>query len=341
VGFITSFKQRKTAVRGDSDSRSIEAVCLGRTLTQAGVSNLDSFQFDLFSAGKLSLGELTDIDVLNYASGTFATIHDGMLRSTIDIELIKDSEPEVYICTANYERDITTREEDTELPLKSFDFEYGAETERVIRSREPYKTAAQAGGGQITLFVDTSSGPPEPVPMDAHIGKSPDSDEIPGVEVAIPVLSFSVSYSLPPGFFLPGYLSDVLSVVGHVNDDPWSQFQPGEVLCVGIGGRANSEGNSELVFKFKAKRNRTNVFVSDGITVPFIEGWQYLWTYPKKKRQLGATDLGIAAASAYIATIYPRSTFGDVLEPLPFQLVSTDGSSFVTADGGQRIGIAG
>ncbi len=127
-----------------------------------------------------------------------------------------------------------------------------------------------------------------------------------GLDIISPAVRLSVTLEKSSITSLP----DVCQTVGTVNSNSFHNFSPGEVLATGISGAYNpSTGKWRLTYTYAVRRNRENV-TFDTITIPHIDGWDYVWTEtgytyeadpePQVRRE---------TFYVYVEQIYPRRNF--------------------------------
>ncbi len=343
MGIVTQITKTKTAISGDSNRRQVKYLVRGGSLTQSQANDLTGDNLTLYNSGIFTIGELTDVNIhalvrtmavfgTSFLGTTLVLNHGGIPLSHFEFEHQRDLEPEVWIITAIYEElDSAGRDRDPADPDSEFqwDWDVSTTTQRVKRSLKDYVddvTAFAPGIGDI------------PVDQKGAINRSPDNwRDVEGVEIEYPAVSFSITHTVKDGWFIPDRIAEIGSLVGKVNSDDYNQYAAGEVLFVGVTGRINQLNESQIVYRFKARRNRLNVPIEGtALLIPKIEGWQYTWDFPALEVQANQGDWANTVAAIYVADVYEKASFA-TLPVFPFVTITGTGDEMETGDGNQPI----
>ena len=132
-----------------------------------------------------------------------------------------------------------------------------------------------------------------------------------GVDITVPVYSFSETHSLDPTVVTEVYKGTIFSLTGKVDSDTFRGFSPGEVLFLGAAGTRRGTGSDddwEITYRFAASPNRSNIPVGD-ITVPAKKGWEYLWVRYADTEDPAAHALVKQPVAAYVEKVYDEGDF--------------------------------
>ncbi len=151
------------------------------------------------------------------------------------------------------------------------------ETLDVQSGNEPVISFDTGGGSQhITQSIQTRAkyGPAASDKLEGAIGF--DGENVAGVDITVPVYSFSETHYLPAVAVTATYRGNLFRLTGTVNADWFRGFQPGECLFLGASGSRKGAEDWEISYKFAAQPNRTDIMV--GTIGPITkQGWDYMW----------------------------------------------------------------
>lgn len=181
------------------------------------------------------------------------TTLDGLPIRNINVR--ESASPGEYIATCTFGG--INQQSSTETRV-SFEFGQETETQRVAVSQKRYPASAPDRKGLMGVAPDQNG---TMVAMGA---------EVPGQS-----FTFSKTQVLSIGLVTDGFLGTLAGVFLHTNADNFAGFPPGEVLLVGISGSQRSNVDFEVAYRFSHRYNRNNVVV-EGVTVPFVRGWEQL-----------------------------------------------------------------
>jgi hypothetical protein len=219
-------------------------------------------------------GASDDIDALQAVDAVAPVTYDGLTKD--NFRYTEQRWPDLWEVEVSYTK--KTRQP-PETGAVEYAFEIGVSNQKIYTAYEQttYKDPAQPN-------------------KDFYKAINVDRDRnVQGVDVQIPVSTFTISYYPAAAIVTSDYQKAVRYLVGKVNAataDPYPGFPnfyghaPGELLFTGCSGRARNVTDWELTFSFAVSPNRTNVTI--GAITPFnIKGWQVLWVEYEQEPQAG------------------------------------------------------
>ena len=131
-------------------------------------------------------------------------------------------------------------------------------------------------------------------------------DAVEGVDVTIPVLSFTETHKYDPSDVTDDLIAGFMQKTGTVNALKFRGFNPGEVLFLGVSGQTDPDVVG-LSFEFSVSRNFTWIHNEVAHT---IQGWNYLWYFFMPQVDL-STGIGFQVPMAgYEERVYDYVNFG-------------------------------
>jgi hypothetical protein len=144
--------------------------------------------------------------------------------------------------------------------------------------------------GNWTFDYDTTGGTVNIKLAKAHVatyptgGSPPDhqgaigvnGDNVDGVDIVIPALKLTVSFSHPTGVATIARAKMLARNTGKTNSDTFLTFEPGEVLFLGATGSDGSDAPATEKLQFACSENLSS-HVIGGITVASKKGWDVAW----------------------------------------------------------------
>lgn len=100
-----------------------------------------------------------------------------------------------------------------------------------------------------------------------------------GVELDIPVMTFTLTRLYTRGTFSLAWLANARTFCGLPNTSTWRGFSSGTIKLAGVDGREGDGDFDEISFSFQTSPTFTNLVIPSplgNITVPQKLGWQYL-----------------------------------------------------------------
>lgn len=179
-----------------------------------------------------------------------------------------------------------------------YSWDISGQTEHITRS---LKTVESKG-------VQPNGDAETPRNFNRAIGYVEKTGEVQGCDIISPKCEFSVTKLWP--FISINYLKTVASLIGSVNLLPFYNFEAGEVLFLGQSGQPrDNSGKVAITYKFGVSLNRTNVEISQHITLANKRGWEYVWVSFGEKED-AVTKKRIAYPKAvYVEEVYPKKDF--------------------------------
>lgn len=143
--------------------------------------------------------------------------------------------------------------------------------------------------GSFTWSFDTTGGTITMKVALSHIASYPaagapdhggaigvNGDEVDGVEVVIPAMKISATYTHPAGAITIAQAKSLARNTGRVNNDTFLTFAAGEVLYLGATGSDGSDAAATVSYQFACSENLQNEVIG-GITVTEKQGWDVTW----------------------------------------------------------------
>jgi hypothetical protein len=188
--------------------------------------------------------------------------------------------------------------------------------------REPGDATFQfdtSGGSQhITQSIQTiqKKAPPGKTAPDFKGAIGVTHDAVEGVDITVPVFSFSVTRYIAAEDMSQSYIAALYQLTGKVNSAAWSinvdgvvmNFAAGECLFLGASGSKRGADDWEISFRFAASPNATNLTIGD-ITGVDKKGWEYLWVRYADADDSAAKALVKKPVAAYVEKVYEQGDF--------------------------------
>ena len=103
-----------------------------------------------------------------------------------------------------------------------------------------------------------------------------DGERITGVDINVPVFSFSETHYKDAGEVDFAYKAALFNLCSATNNTSFRGFAAGTCLFVGASGSQKEGGQWEITYRFSASPNRANIAIGQ-ITGIAKLGWHYLW----------------------------------------------------------------
>ncbi len=133
-------------------------------------------------------------------------------------------------------------------------------------------------------------------------------DSVAGVDIPSPSADYTYTHQVT-GFSWDDYRV-LESLRSTTNFSTWRGWQPGEVMYLGTSGSWSTNSFWKLTHRFAVRRNKYAVRVSEDIVIPFVGGWEYLWTTYRDDTAPGAF-LQIPT-NTYVERVLRRGNFLDI-----------------------------
>jgi len=144
------------------------------------------------------------------------------------------------------------------------------------------------------------------------IGVTEDEDQ--GVDITVPVYTFSETHHFATSFVTTAYKGTLFSLTGRVHDAPFKGLAAGECLFLGAagtqrGGAGGSGGDPwEISYAFAGSPNVTGLSIGS-ITGIVKNGWDYLWASYRQAEDVTAKMLIRKPVAAYVERVYQEGGF--------------------------------
>lgn len=290
----------------DNESRSATIVRLGRKASSSMTRSYKVF------------GTTNDVEVHDDANDRISNSLRSWQYPGTNVRLMAESYSVSYLgddawqVTISYEKN-GADDQDQQNPLRrlrSFDTSGGTQH---ITQADGGKV--QANGSTTTRTGTERRFPPTAPSMDSAIGV--DGDNVAGVDIVVPALSWTETYDVPSRYVTSNYIKMVASLTGTTNDATFRGFADGEVLFVGCSGsqewdQEKGDGPWTLSFKFVANQNVTGQTIG---TITGIEkkGHEYLWVrYEEAVASDGSPNLIKRPKFVYVNTVYKEGAFSSL-----------------------------
>ncbi len=235
-------------------------------------------------------GTSDDVTAKNLIASSTASTYNGLVRQSIQIE------PEwVDTTRADGQWIATVRygvRPPTEVGESSFSFDTSGGTQHITQSLAtvhrygaPGTTAPDFGGA---------------------VGVTHDNVE--GVDITIPVYSFSETHYLDAAVVTPAYKGTLFSLTGKVNNASFKGLAAGECLFLGASGSKRGADDWEITYRFAGSPNRTGLVVGpiSGISK---KGWEYMWVRYADSEDAAAKAIVKKPVAVYIERVYEEGNF--------------------------------
>jgi hypothetical protein len=168
------------------------------------------------------------------------------------------------------------------------------------------------GGGtqHITQSLQTMGRFPGTAPdFKGAIGVTHDNVE--GVDITVPVYTFSETHYVPSSTVTTSYKYTLFSLTGKVNSGSFKGLAAGECLFLGASGSKRGADDWEITFRFAGSPNRTGLSVGpiSGISK---KGWEYLWVRYADIEDTASHTLVKQPIGAYVEKVYEEGNFSSL-----------------------------
>lgn len=124
----------------------------------------------------------------------------------------------------------------------------------------------------------------DPNPHGGAIGVT--DEKVEGVEIVIPALRLSITYSHPLGEITLAQVKALAAYTGYTNAGPFLDFDEGELLFTGVSGSDGTESPVTVTYNFIASANVTGLTFGE-ITGVSKKGHEYAWVEFKDDESSG------------------------------------------------------
>ena len=229
----------------------------------------------------------SDVDARTELLIAAPATHNGLVRSDAQVEEIHD---EIWLGTVRYAPSASNP------PLageSSFAFETRGGTQHITQS---LATVASYASPDIPAAPN----------FGGAIGVSEDSVE--GVDITVPVYTFSETHYLSPGAVNTAYKATLFGLTGRVNDAPFKGLAAGECLFLGAAGTQRGDDPWEISFAFAGSPNVTGLSIGSIVGIE-KKGWEYIWASYRQAEDTTAKMLVRKPVAAYVERVYREGNF--------------------------------
>jgi hypothetical protein len=225
-----------------------------------------------------------DLDALDALSTAAPATYNGLVRQTRSIERISE---DIWRGTVHY-----GRKEPAETGSVTWEFDTTGGTQKITHSKQT-----------VASYAPPGKTAPD---FQGAIGVTKDSVE--GVDITVPVFSFSLQATLADSVVTPAYRLTLFTLTGKVNSAAFWGFARGEVLFLGASGTKRNKEAWEITYKFAASPNVTGLSIGP-ITGISKEGWHYLWVRYAEDEDATAKRVVQRPLAVYVERVYDYGDF--------------------------------
>lgn len=128
-------------------------------------------------------------------------------------------------------------------------------------------------------------------------------DRVEGVDITIPVYSFSETKHYEAAEVTPAFKLNIFHLTGRVNHAPFQGFAKGEVLFLGATGIKRGREHWAITYKFAASPNVAGEPLGSGGLSVTKEGWEHLWV--RFEDDIDSHRLVKIPVAFYVERVYP------------------------------------
>ncbi|MFH1419471.1 MAG: hypothetical protein ABII12_14440 [Planctomycetota bacterium] len=136
-------------------------------------------------------------------------------------------------------------------------------------------------------------------------------DNVEGVDITVPVYSFSETHYLADATVTEAYRGTLFNLTGKTNNASFKGLAAGECLFLGASGSKRGVDDWEISFRFAASPNRTGLTVGD-ITSIAKKGWEYMWVRYADAEDVTAKAIVKKPIAVYIEKVYDEGSFSEL-----------------------------
>lgn len=177
--------------------------------------------------------------------------------------------------------------------------------------------------GESTFSFDTSGGQqhitqslqtvarralPGRTPSDCKGAIGVTNDSVEGVDIVMPVYSFSEAHYFVDEFVTLDYRLTLRNLTATVNNSAWRGFEAGEVLFLGAAGSKRGFGDWEIRFSFASSENEDEYRVGDVLPAP-KKGWHWAWVRYADDTDVSSASWVKTPKELHIEKVYKESDF--------------------------------
>ena len=237
-------------------------------------------------------GTDSDVDARSELMSVAPTWHDGLKRDDIEVEEIASG---MWLCVVRY---TSPQSAEPEAGESSFSFETRGGSQHITQSLATVSSYAAPGF--------PGAGAP-----DFHGAVGVTADGVDGVDITVPIYTFSETHYLPSADVTNAYKGTLFNLTGSVNSGSFKGLAAGECLFLGAAGsmRSTSGGGVwEISFAFAGSPNVTGLNIGS-IAGVAKKGWEYLWVRYQEAEDTDAKMLIQKPLAAYVEQVYRYGNF--------------------------------
>lgn len=181
-------------------------------------------------------------------------------------------------------------------------------------------TYDSTGGQQhITSALSQSAHPPTAPDLRGAIGVS--GDNVNGCDIIVPVFEWQEEYEIPGEKWSLKEIAKIAKLSGTLNTKAFREFEPGEVLFIGLGGGYENPPNVQMggiekaprvQYRFAYKERGAGTIAG----IPIIGGWGGWDHIDIRYKDIVDDDVGLKEPVAvYVNTVYKSSDFDKLRLP--------------------------
>ncbi len=212
-----------------------------------------------------------------------------LTRDDVEVEELKGIPGGAYLASVGYKEPGKGKPKEGE---SSFQFETGGGTQHVVACRERIATHTPAG----VVAPDFGD----------LIGVT--ENGVDGVDITVPVYTFSETHNLDPATVTNTYKGTLFSLTGCTNDAGFKGLAAGECLFLGASGSRRGNDPWEITYAFAGSPNVTGLTIGD-INGIDKKGWEYLWLHHTKQEDAAAKMLVYKPLVAVVDRVYDGAGF--------------------------------
>lgn len=134
------------------------------------------------------------------------------------------------------------------------------------------------------------------------------ADRIEGVDVPVPSLHFTISFTVENFAMTTGYQRTLVELVGATNSDGFMFFEPGEVTYLGAEWSNDDPLRYTVDLEFSASPNRLDLSVGDAKNIE-KKGSDYLWVLYDESTDDAAKRIVQTPIAAYVERVARQEAF--------------------------------
>lgn len=140
------------------------------------------------------------------------------------------------------------------------------------------------------------------------------ADGIEGVDLRVPVFTFSETHIIPAATVTEQYKAILYALTATTNNVVFRGKAIGECLFEGAAGSQRGDEDWEILFRFAASLNMSDIQIGD-ITGIKKKGWEYLWVRSEARVDPVAKVMIMTPIGVYVERLYDPGNFEDLEIP--------------------------